>query len=101
MSQSVLFAALWVLAATIVAFLPMRRQYAPGIVLLVLAPGVIAWLWYENGWVIGLAGLAGFLSMFRNPLRYFWRKWWNNGTLPIRESRSDTAPGGDAEGKRP
>ena len=80
MSASILSAALWVLAATIVAFLPMRRQYAPGMVLLVLARGVIAWLWYENGWVIGLAGLAGFLSMFRNPLRYFWRKWRNNGT---------------------
>ena len=100
MSASVLTSALWALAATVVAFLPMRRQYAPGLALLALAPVLIGWLWWDHGWFAGLVALAGFLSMFRNPLRYFWRKWRGDGTLPIRESSSGTAPGGDAEGKR-
>lgn len=75
MSAPVTLAALWALAATCVAFLPMRRQYAPGLVLLAAAPLLIGWLWSAHGWIAGLAALAGFLSMFRNPLRYFWRKW--------------------------
>lgn len=75
MSASVLASALWALAATIVAFLPMRHQYIPGVTLLVLAPGLIIWLGVQHGWLISLLALAGFVSMFRNPLRYFWRKW--------------------------
>jgi hypothetical protein len=74
-SGSVIACALWALAATIVAFLPMRRQYAPGLTLLLLAPVLILWLGLEHGWAFALAALAGFVSMFRNPIRYFWRKW--------------------------
>lgn len=65
----------WVFAATAVAFLPMRRQYAPGVVLLALAPVLILALGWTYGWIAGLAALFGFVSMFRNPLRYFWKKW--------------------------
>ncbi|MCB1341653.1 MAG: DUF2484 family protein [Pseudooceanicola sp.] len=75
MSWALIAAALWALAATVTAFLPMRRQFAPGVILLALAPVLIAWLWIVHGWIAGLLALAGFLSMFRNPLRYFWRKW--------------------------
>lgn len=72
MSAPVFASALWVLAATVVAFLPMRRQYAPGIVLLAAAPVLIVWLGWEHGWFWSLAALLAFVSMFRNPLRYFW-----------------------------
>jgi len=66
--------ALWVIAATIVAFLPLRYQYAPGILLLLSAPVLIFFIGRELGWLpAGLAVLA-FLSMFRNPLRYFWKR---------------------------
>ncbi|MDU8909906.1 DUF2484 family protein [Aestuariicoccus sp. MJ-SS9] len=65
---------LWVLAATLVAFLPMRRQYVPGVALLILAPGVIGWIGLAHGWLPGALALAAFLSMFRNPLRYFWAR---------------------------
>ena len=67
-------ACIWVIAATVVALLPMRLQYAPGLMLLILAPILIAWLSISVGWWVGLLALAGFLSMFRNPLRYFWAK---------------------------
>ena len=74
MQWSILIAAIWVLAATATAFLPMRRQYAPGIALLVAAPVLLVWLWVDFGPLVGLLCIAGFVSMFRNPLRYFYRR---------------------------
>jgi Protein of unknown function (DUF2484) len=74
MSVSIYLAVAWVLAATTVAMLPMRRQYLPGSTLLITAPFLIGYLGYEFGWIAGVAALAAFLSMFRKPLRYYWRK---------------------------
>lgn len=70
MSQSLLIASLWVLAATIVALLPMRRQYAPGLTLLILAPLVIGFIGYQHGWLPALGGVLALVSMFRRPLRH-------------------------------
>ncbi len=64
----------WVLAATLTALLPMRLQYPPGILLLIAAPGLILWIGAVHGWVWAVLGLAAFVSMFRNPLRYFYAK---------------------------
>ena len=64
----------WVLAATCVAMLPMRRQFVPGIALLSAAPILIVWISVAVAWWAGLLALAAFVSMFRNPLRYFWAK---------------------------
>ncbi len=75
MSLSIILAALWVLAATGVAMLPMRRQYAPGMVLLAGAAVLIVWLGLEFGAVAALGALAAFVSMFRRPLLYFWRRF--------------------------
>jgi Protein of unknown function (DUF2484) len=69
-----LAACLWVLAATVTAFLPMRRQIVPGLALLAAAPVLIVWLGVEYGfWIAALATIA-FASMFRNPLLYFARR---------------------------
>lgn len=73
MSLPLILSALWVLAAAGTALLPMRRQYFPGIALLLAAPGLVVWLGVVHGPVIGLLALAGVVSMFRNPLRYFYR----------------------------
>lgn len=65
---------LWVLASVAVALLPMRYQFVPGLALLVLAPVLIFWVGAAlNWWAAGLA-LCAFVSMFRNPLRYFWAR---------------------------
>lgn len=64
----------WVLAATAVAMLPMRRQYIPGVALLIAAPLLILWIGISVAWWAGVLALAAFVSMFRNPLRYFWAK---------------------------
>lgn len=75
MGYSMILAALWVLASTIVAMLPMRLQFPPGVLLFVSAPALIVFLGYDFGWIVGLLALAAFVSMFRNPIRYYWRKW--------------------------
>ncbi len=74
MSASVISAALWAVAATIVALLPMRRQFAPGLALLIAAPGLILWLGAQHGWGWSLVAALGFVSMFRRPLAYLARR---------------------------
>lgn len=71
---SMVSACLWALAATAVALLPMRRQYIPGVTLLILAPILIIWLSVDHGWWVGVLACLGFVSMFRHPLRYFIKK---------------------------
>ena len=74
MSTSLISAAIWAILATIVALLPMRRQFFPGVILLFAAPVLLIYIGYQHGfWIAGL-GLLGFLSMFRNPLIYLTRK---------------------------
>lgn len=74
MTPSLIAACFWVLAATVTAFLPMRRQYPPGIALLLLAPVLLIWIAAEHNIWIVLAATAGFVSMFRNPLIYLTKK---------------------------
>ena len=74
MIWSVVACCIWVVLATVTAFLPMRLQYVPGLTLLVLAPVLIGWLGYDLGWFWAVLALAGFGSMFRNPLKYLWAR---------------------------
>ena len=80
MSLSLIVGCVWVLAATCVAFLPFRAQFPPGIALLVLAPVLLAWIGWENGIWVTLAGTLAFVSMFRNPLIYFLRRAFGKQT---------------------
>lgn len=73
MSPAVVLGCVWVIAAALVAMLPMRRQYAPGIALLLTAPVVIAWIGFAHGWLWTAVGLFALISMFRNPFRYILR----------------------------
>lgn len=75
MSAALIAGALWVVASAIVAMLPMKRQYVPGVALLVMAPALIVWIGLAQGWIWVAAGGFAFVSMFRNPLRYIWRKY--------------------------
>lgn len=58
---------IWVFLSVTVATLPLRMQYIPGAILLVAGPVLIG---FEVGVVFSLLGLAAFVSMFRNPLRF-------------------------------
>lgn len=74
MSLPLIIGCLWVLAATIVALLPMKHQYKPGLTLLIAAPFLIVWIGYAHGWIFGVLGLLAFVSMFRNPLIYLYKR---------------------------
>ena len=62
---------LWVIASAIVAMLPMRHQYVPGVFLLLAAPALIFWVGTSVSWWAALLAVFAFVSMYRNPLRYF------------------------------
>lgn len=64
----------WVFASAACAMLPMRRQYVPGVVLLIVAPILIVMIGIQVSPWLAIAGCVAFVSMFRNPLRYFWAK---------------------------
>ncbi|WP_372602801.1 DUF2484 family protein [Actibacterium sp.] len=68
MTLSLILACCWVIAAAVVAFLPMRYQYAPGLALLIAAVPLLVFLAAENNPWIVLAVLAAIISMFRRPL---------------------------------
>lgn len=64
----------WVFASALVAMLPMRYQIAPGLALLVAAPVLIVLIGQSLGVWAACAATLAFVSMFRNPLRYFWNR---------------------------
>ncbi len=68
MPLSLTLACLWVLAAALVALLPMRLQYVPGLFLLVLALPLVAFVGVELGWVWVAVVAFAVLSMYRRPL---------------------------------
>jgi hypothetical protein len=74
MSSPLILGCVWVIAAAVVAMLPMRRQMLPGLALLIAAPALLIWIGLVHGWVWLGFGLFAFLSMFRNPLLYFLRR---------------------------
>jgi len=74
MSASFLIGCLWVFASAIVAMLPMRHQYVPGVALLIAAPVLIGSIGYEHGLIAFLIALFAFVSMFRNPLIYLFKR---------------------------
>lgn len=96
MSPALTAAALWVLAATVTAFLPRVRQFRPGVTLLVLAPLLLVWIGLSHGVLWALVGLAGFLSMFRHPLIYLLRRM---SGLPAGSSPERQPDGGRREEK--
>ena len=84
MSLPLILAALWVLLAAAVAFLPMRAQMVPGVALLLAAPVLILWIGAHHGWFWVIPALLAFLSMFRNPLIHFWKRATGRPvTLPV------------------
>lgn len=70
----VVWCSLWVLASGVVAMLPMKRQYLPGVILLLAAPVLILLLGFRFGWVVALLASLAFVSMYRNPLRFLWAR---------------------------
>lgn len=74
MSLSVLLSIAWAFAATATAMLPMRRQFLPGLCLLIAAPFLIVFLGLQHGAFWSIVALAAFASMFRRPLIHLFQR---------------------------
>ena len=73
MTPSLIAGCLWVVLATLVAFLPFRAQFPPGIALLLAAPVLMGWIAIDHGPWLTLGAVLAFGSMFRRPLIHLLR----------------------------
>lgn len=69
MTSSLIALCVLLLAATSLAFLPVRKQIVPGMVLGVAAIAILIWVGVENGWWWTVAGLAAMASLGRNGVK--------------------------------
>ena len=89
MSAALICGALWVIAASVTAMLPMRLQAYPGLPLLIAAPLLLVWIGRVHGFLwVAIASFA-VLSMFRRPLIYLGRKALG---LPVTDPRRTEVP---------
>ena len=79
---------LWVIAATIVALLPMRMQYPPGLTLLLIAPVLIIWIGVTVSPVGAAIGFFALVSMFRRPLVHIGGRFFRNQDAKAKEDMS-------------
>jgi len=79
MSTPIVLAFLWVIAATVVAFLPMRLQFVFGFLLVVSGFVLMIWLSVAVSPWVGLVALASFGSMFRKPLGHLAKRVLGRG----------------------
>ncbi|MCA0921125.1 DUF2484 family protein [Pseudooceanicola nanhaiensis] len=68
MSLPWILACLWVLAAALVALLPMRLQLWPGLALILGAVAILVLIGQAHGAGMALVALIAVLSVFRRPL---------------------------------
>ncbi|EAQ12001.1 uncharacterized protein DUF2484 [Maritimibacter alkaliphilus HTCC2654] len=69
MTVSLIAGCLWVLAASLIAFLPIRQQIIPGTILGLSAFALLGWIGYQNGWIWTAVGIFAFVSLFRNGFK--------------------------------
>lgn len=79
METPLILAFLWVVAASIVAFLPMRAQMVLGLPLAAAAVALVIWLAVTLSPWVGAVALAAFISIFRKPLVYFAKRLLGRG----------------------
>jgi hypothetical protein len=81
MSLSLILAAIWALAANVLAVLPSRdNHWRRAYVLIALGIPLLGYVTYENGPWWGLAVLLGGMSVLRWPVIYFGR-WLRRALL--------------------
>ena len=64
----------WVPVGAITAMLPMRHQGWTGLLLLLAAPVLIWLIGRDYGAWVALVAVFAFVSMFRHPLKYNWKR---------------------------
>ena len=74
MNAALIAGCIWALLSTVVALLPMRLQYVPGLTLLILTLPLLAWIAVSIGIWVALIALLAALSLFRHPLIWMARR---------------------------
>lgn len=75
MPLSLIFAALWFIAANLIALMPSKHNHWPqAYALIAVGVPLLGWVTLESGPWIGLLVLAGGVSVLRWPVYYLW-KW--------------------------
>ncbi|MGH1368741.1 MAG: DUF2484 family protein [Maritimibacter sp.] len=69
MTPSLIGLCVWVLLATPLAFLPIRKQIIPGSILGIAGLALLVWIGLENGWGWTFCGFLAFASLFRNGFK--------------------------------
>lgn len=70
MSNALIAACLWGLAASLIAMGPRRYHWPAAWALIATGVPLLGWVTFENGPVLGLMVLAGGLSVLRWPVKY-------------------------------
>ncbi len=74
MSLSLIFAALWVIAASVIAMLPSKdRHWRAAYGLIAVGVPILAGVFWQDGVWMGLLVLAAGMSVLRWPVVYLWR----------------------------
>ncbi|MDQ7069134.1 MAG: DUF2484 family protein [Rhodobacterales bacterium] len=74
MSNLLISAIIWVFCAVAAAMMPMRWQFRVVPVLAMAAFVIMGMIATTYGWLAFGLAVAAFVSMFRHPLRYVWRR---------------------------
>lgn len=73
MTQSLILACLWAIAATVIAVLPGRWHWTAAYCLIAVGIPLLGWVTYQNGPIVGMLVLAGGVSVLRWPVIFFFR----------------------------
>lgn len=86
MTPSLILAAVWALAANVLAMLPSRdNHWRRAYVLIAIGIPILGYVTYQNGPWLGLAVLLAGMSVLRWPLIYLGRwtkRLWQGKTAP-------------------
>lgn len=81
MTISLWFALVWLVLANVTGMFPSKHKHWPqAYVLIAIGLPILAWVFWENGPLFGLAVLVAASSVLRWPVRYMVR--WIRSTLP-------------------
>lgn len=74
MTLSLICAFAWLAMANILAMIPSKdNHWMRAYVLMAFGVPLLIWVFWENGWIIGLLALAAGMSVLRWPVIYLWR----------------------------